>query len=107
LSAVSVVVVAPGGAAIPVLLLSFAVAGLAVVFAVAGLAVVFAVAGLAVVFAVAGLAVVFAVAGLAVVLIRNPLELMDDEFRTFAALVNVARRITKAIDTTTTTINGT
>ena len=45
---------------IPVLFLSFAVAGLAVVFAVAGLAVVFAVAGLAVVFAVAGLAVVFA-----------------------------------------------
>ncbi len=33
---------------IPVLFLSFAVAGLAVVFAVAGLAVVFAVAGLAV-----------------------------------------------------------
>src|SRR5215467_802266 len=61
------VVVASGGAAIPVLFLLFAVAGLAVVFAVAGLAVVFAVAGLAVVFAVAGLAVVFAVAGLAVV----------------------------------------
>ena len=86
LPAVSVVVVAPGGAAIPVLFLSFAVAGLAVVFAVAGL--------------------VFAVAGLAVVLIRNPLELMEDEFRTFAALVNVARRIIKAIDTTTTAING-
>ena len=106
LSAVSVVVVAPGGAAILVLFLSFAVAGLAVVFAVAGLAVVFAVAGLAVVFAVAGLAVVFAVAGLAVVLTGNPLELMEDEFRTFAALVNVARRIIKAIDTTTTAING-
>jgi hypothetical protein len=106
ISGVSVVVVAPGGATIPVLFLSFAVAGLAVVFAVAGLAVVFAVAGLAVVFAVAGLAVVFAAAGLAVVLIRNPLELMEDEFRKFAALVNVARRIIKAIDTTTTAING-
>ncbi|MGB6533208.1 MAG: hypothetical protein WBF33_34390 [Candidatus Nitrosopolaris sp.] len=79
LLAVNVVVVAPGGAAIPVLFLSFAIAGLAVVFAVAGLA---------------------------VVLIRNPLELMEDEFRTFAALVNVARRIIKAIDTATTTING-
>jgi hypothetical protein len=79
ISGVSVVVVAPGGAAIPVLFLSFAVAGLAVVFAVAGLA---------------------------VVLIRNPLELMEDEFRKFAALVNVARRIIKAIDTTTTAING-
>jgi len=70
LPAVSVVVVTPGGAAIPVLFLSFAVAGLAVVFAVAGLA---------------------------VVLIRNPLELMEDEFRTFAALVNVARRIIKLL----------
>ncbi|MGA8084914.1 MAG: hypothetical protein WB988_23930, partial [Candidatus Nitrosopolaris sp.] len=70
------------------------------------LAVVFAVASLAVVFAVASLAVVFAVASLAVVLIRNPLGLMEDEFRTFAALVNVARRKIKAIDTTTTAING-
>jgi hypothetical protein len=66
----------------------------------------FAVASLGVVFAVASLGVVFAVAGLAVVLIRNPLELMEDEFRTFAALVHVARRIIKATDTTTTTING-
>lgn len=48
----------------------------------------------------------FAVGGLAVVLTGNPLELMEDEFRTFAALVNVARRIIKAIDTTTTAING-
>jgi hypothetical protein len=88
LSAVSLVVVALGSAAIPVLFLSFAVAGLAVVFAVAGLA------------------VVVAVAGLTVVLIRKPLELMEDEFRTFAAVVNVARRIIKAIDTTTTAING-
>jgi hypothetical protein len=101
LSAVNLVVVAPAGAAILVLFISFAV-----VFAVAGLAVVFAVAGLAVVFAVAGLAVVFAVAGLAVVLTGNLLELMEEKFRTFAALVNVARRIIKAIDTTTTAING-
>jgi len=79
LSAVSVVLVALGGAAIPVLFLLFAVGGLAVVLAVAGLA---------------------------VVLTGNPLELLEDEFRTFAALVNVARRIIKAIDTTTTTING-
>ena len=124
ISAVNVVVVASGNAAIPVLFLSFAVASLAVVFAVASLAVVFAVASLAVVFAVASLAVVFAVASLAVVfavaslavvfavaslavvLIRNPLGLMEDEFRTFAALVNVARRKIKAIDTTTTAING-
>ena len=69
-------VVASGGAAIPVLFLLFAVAGLAVVFAVAGLA---------------------------VVLTGNPLELMEDEFRIFAALVNVARR---KINTTTTAING-
>ncbi|MGB8934505.1 MAG: hypothetical protein WCC17_05305 [Candidatus Nitrosopolaris sp.] len=79
ISAVNVVVVASGSAAIPVLFLSFAVASLAVVFAVASLA---------------------------VVLIRNPLGLMEDEFRTFAALVNVARRKIKAIDTTTTAING-
>jgi hypothetical protein len=92
LSAVNLVVVAPAGAAILVLFISFAV--------------VFAVAGLAVVFAVAGLAVVFAVAGLAVVLTGNLLELMEEKFRTFAALVNVARRIIKAIDTTTTAING-
>jgi hypothetical protein len=72
LSAVSVVLVALGGAAIPVLFLSFAVA----------------------------------VGGLAVVLTGNPLELLEDEFRTFAALVNVARRIIKAIDTTITAING-
>ena len=77
LSAVNVVVVALGGAAIPVLSLS----------------------GI-------GLAVIFAVAGLAVVLTGNLLELMENEFRTFAALVDVARRIIKAIDTTTTTING-
>ena len=61
------VVVASGGAAIPVLFLLFAVAGLAVVFA------------------------------------GNPLGLMEDEFRIFAALVNVARR---KINTTTTAING-
>ena len=48
---------------------------------------------------------VFAVADLAVVLTGNPFEFMEDEFRMFAALVNVARRITKAIDTTTTAIN--
>jgi hypothetical protein len=83
LSAVNLVVVAPAGAAILVLFISFAV-----------------------VFAVAGLAVVFAVAGLAVVLTGNLLELMEEKFRTFAALVNVARRIIKAIDTTTTAING-
>jgi hypothetical protein len=81
---VTVVVFEPGGA----LFLSFAVAGLAIVFAVAGLA------------------IVFAVAGLVVVLTGNPLELMGDEFRTFAALVSVARRIIKATDTTTTAING-
>jgi hypothetical protein len=75
-------------------------------FAVAGLAVMFAVAGLAVMFAVAGLAVMFAVAGLAVILTGIPLELIEDEFRTFAALVNVARRIIKAIETNTTAING-
>jgi hypothetical protein len=98
--------VALGGTATPVLFLSFAIAGLAVVFAIAGLAVVFAIAGLAVVFAIAGLAVVFAIAGLAVVLAGNLLELLEDEFRTFAALVNVARRIIKAIDTTITAING-
>jgi hypothetical protein len=40
----------------------------------------------------------FAVAGLAVILTGNPLELMEDEFRTFVALINVARRIIKAID---------
>jgi hypothetical protein len=80
LSAVNVVVVAPVGAAIPILFISFVVTGLAVVFVVTGLA---------------------------VVLTRNPLELMEDEFRMFAALVNVARRKIKAIDTTTTTINGT
>jgi hypothetical protein len=96
LSAVNVVPVAPGGAAITVLVLSFAVAGLAVIFAVAGLAVIFA---------VAGLAVIFAVAGLAVILPGNPLELIESEFRTFA-LVNVARRIIKAIETNTTAING-
>jgi hypothetical protein len=97
LPVVSVVVVEPGGAAMTVLFLSFAVAGLAAAFAVAGLAAAFA---------VAGLAVAFAVAGLAVVLTRNQLGLMEDEFRTFAALINVARRIIKAIDTTTTAING-
>jgi hypothetical protein len=97
LPVVTIVVVEPGGAAITVLFLSFAVASLAVAFAVAGLAVAFA---------VAGLAVAFAVAGLAVVLTGNPLELMEDEFRTSAALVRVARRIIKAIDTTTTAING-
>jgi hypothetical protein len=70
ISAVNVVVVASGSAAIPVLFLSFAVASLAVV------------------------------------LTGNPLELMEDEFRTFAALVIVARRKIKAIDTTTTAING-
>ncbi|MGB8938056.1 MAG: hypothetical protein WCC17_23445 [Candidatus Nitrosopolaris sp.] len=78
LSAVNVVPVAPGGAAITVLVLSFAVAGLAVIFAVAGLA---------------------------VILPGNPLELIESEFRTFA-LVNVARRIIKAIETNTTAING-
>jgi hypothetical protein len=88
LPVVTIVVVEPGGAAITVLFLSFAVASLAVAFAVAGLA------------------VAFAVAGLAVVLTGNPLELMEDEFRTSAALVRVARRIIKAIDTTTTAING-
>ena len=107
LSAVNVVVVAPVGTAIPILFLSFVVTGLAVVFVVTGLAVVFVVTGLAVVFVVTGLAVVFVVTGLAVVLTRNPLELMEDEFRMFAELVNVARRKIKAIDTTTTTINGT
>ena len=79
LPVVTIVVVDPGGAAITALFLSFAVAGLVVVFAVAGLV---------------------------VVLTGNPLELMEDEFRTFAALVSVARRIIKAIDTTTTAING-
>jgi hypothetical protein len=96
LSAVSLVVVALGSAAIPVLFFSL---GLAVVFAITGLAVVFAITGLAAVFAITGLAAVFAIAG-------NPLELLEDEFRTFAALVNVARRIIKTIDTTTTAING-
>ncbi len=70
LSALNVVVVAPGGAVIPILFLSIAVAGLAVV------------------------------------LTGNPLELIEDEFRTFVAFVIVARRIIKAIDTTTTEING-
>jgi hypothetical protein len=55
LSVVSVVVVEPGGAAITVLFLSFAVAGLDVV------------------------------------LTGNPLELMEDEFRTFAALVSLSK----------------
>jgi hypothetical protein len=79
LPVVIIVVVEPGGAAITALFLSFAVAGLAVVFAVAGLA---------------------------VVLTGNPLELIEGEFRTFAALVSVATRIIKAIDTTTTAIKG-
>ena len=55
LSVVSVVVVEPGGAAITVLFLSFAIAGLDVV------------------------------------LTGNPLELMEDEFRTFAALVSLSK----------------
>ncbi|MGC2573899.1 MAG: hypothetical protein WA364_20475 [Candidatus Nitrosopolaris sp.] len=41
---------------------------------------------------------IFAVAGLAVVLTGNPLGLMDDEFRMFAALMRI-------INTTTTVIN--
>ncbi|MGC2680866.1 MAG: hypothetical protein WA323_03290 [Candidatus Nitrosopolaris sp.] len=148
ISAVNVVVVASGSAAIPVLFLSFAVGGLAVVltgnplelmddefrtfaalvsllklliplllagvdvFEISAANVVVVASGSAAIpvlflsFAVASLAVVFAVASLAVVLIRNPLGLMEDEFRTFAALVNVARRKIKAIDTTTTAING-
>lgn len=35
--------------------------------------------------------VIFAVAGLAVVLTGNPLELMEDEFMTFAALVSLLK----------------
>jgi hypothetical protein len=57
--------------------------------------------------AIAVLFLSFTVAGLAVVFTGNPLELMEDEFRTFAALVNVERRIIKTNDTATIAINRT